>query len=139
MRYLYTLVALLLSATALADGYKACYTGNWFANPGEGISLDVIDPERIVGQFYGYAADGRNRWYTLDAGSSGRGLMHTTTPDHSLHQVGSFSLDFIDRNTVIFVFDIDIDIDGVNYWCLSTAQCTGSRVMTRLTQPVSCD
>ena len=129
---------MLFSITASAVGYKACYTGNWYEFNGEGISLDVVSSERIVGQFYGYATDNRNRWYSLDAGASGRGTLYTTDNGMRLADIGSFSLDFVDNDTVIFVFDIDYDIDEPG-WCLATAQCTGERVMTRITQPIDCE
>lgn len=138
---LLTLLVLMafVTAPAMAEGYKACYTGNWFETPGEGIALDVVDAERVVGQFYGYAVDGRNRWFTIDAGPSGRGTLYTTDAGMNLQNIGAFSLDFIDRDTLLFVFDISINIDGQNYWCLNTSQCKGERVMTRLTQPVDCE
>ena len=131
MRYL--LIALLFMATP-ALAFDSCFTGSWYETAGEGISIEVLSDDHAIGYWYGYGTEGNQRWYTLAFGENGSGKVRTTV-NREVHDVGVSSLDAIDANTLLFVYDITVDVDDPP-WCIG---CDGSMVLRRLTQPVGCE
>ena len=132
MKTLMLSILMLMSAPLLA--LDPCMTGSWYETDGEGINIEVLSPERTIGYWYGYGTKGNQRWYTMDFGADGSGTIYTTDIGRGLHEVGKASLDAIDSDTLLFVYNIIIDLDDLP-WCIG---CTGEAVNTRLTTVIEC-
>ena len=128
------LFLILFSVNAYA--LDECYTGQWFKEAGEGIYIEVLSEDRIVGNFFTYDQDGYQRWFVLGFGENDFGpVISTNMYGEAEQEVGAASLDAIDSKTLLFVWDITMDLFDPP-WCLNYT-CVGELVMTRLTG--SCD
>lgn len=140
----FLLAALLLISTPLM-ALDSCLSGSWYTpdRVGEGITLEIAE-NQVVGYFYTYGSAER-AWYVLAGDNDNNILTMYGTSKISekpfavfQSKVGTAVVTEIDSDNINFSFDIVLDIDDANPWCLS-GFCKGAYKYTRLTQPIPCE
>lgn len=141
------LITLITLFSANAFALDQCYSGAWYepATSGEGIDLQVSD-EKIVLYRYAYLNGKPNYWVTslpnTDTDTYQFRANQTLKSDGviDVYDVGTITLK-TSEGRLMMSWNYDINIQqsaaGGSIWCLS-GECSGSKELIRLFQPVAC-
>lgn len=146
MKTLMLIVLLLMAAPAIA--LDRCMTGSWY-DPDvqhEGLVVEVL-PEVTVAYWYTFQFfDALAQNWLVFQGPPHALAAYDVLPyagGSDLYEVGVGELLALDENTLLFAFDMDLNLDittpdTVTPWCLHVG-CAGVYTLTRLTQPIICE
>ena len=143
---LFAIVMISLLWISVSQAFNDCQAGSYYSpdRVGEGINIEIIDANTMVAYFYTFGSEGR-AWYTM----IGEGAMplygtlkNSEEPfETETWEVGSATVTFLDEHSLLFSYDLVIDIDqpfgGGTPWCLS-GYCSGKYEYVRLTVPIGC-
>lgn len=119
----------------------SCMTGSWH-DPNykhEGITLQVLDIDKVVLDFYTYTKNRKHQNWMLFVGEPDDLVAYDYLPNDDEpieYEVGTGKLDILDNDTINFSYELVLNLDsGEAEMC--TCQATYNFV--RLTQPTKCE